>query len=37
MADFTVNKIAGYVRVHILVNRDFFVFLGFIFFKLRRV
>ena len=35
--DVTVTKIAGYVRVRILMNRWFFVFLGFIFFMLRRV
>ena len=35
-ADVTVTKIAGYVRVHILMNRwFFFVFLAFIVFTLR--
>ena len=31
-ADVTSTKIAGYVRVRILMNRDFFIFLAFIVF-----
>ena len=34
-ADVTVTKIAGYVRVRILMNGSFFVFVAFIFLKLQ--
>ena len=37
MADVTVTKIAGYVRARVLMIRDIFVFVEFIFFKLLRV